>query len=421
MTVLGGPGASATRRSALSDDRQVTGGRPGAPARVLYVECNEDGTVGGSHQVLYDFVRRLDRERFEPVVLFYQANPFRDRFEDVGVEVHLYEEIRGVERRRREAGQFPAKHLDFLIAVGRRLRTIREHDVDLVHLNNSPTVGFDDWLPACRILGIPCVANAMGLVSDEYGAVQRRLMRGFDRILASSADVARSLATLGLESTVQVVPLAVDIEAFRRRADGASGDVREDLGISGETLLAIMVGHIRPWKGQHLALDAVAALPDRLRRRMTLLLVGDVSDRDDGYGEWVIRRARDEDLRGSVRYLGRREDVPRLLDAADLAIHASSEPEPFGLVVVEAMSLGKPIIAADHGGPSEIVTEGTGRLVDPTDTEAFAQTLRDLLENPEERRRLGAAARRRAEVFDIRRYVSTMENLYERILDARAG
>jgi glycosyltransferase involved in cell wall biosynthesis len=114
--------------------------------------------------------------------------------------------------------------------------------------------------------------------------------------------------------------------------------------------------------------------------------------------------------------------VAACLDAMDVAIHASTNPEPFGRVLIEAMALGRPLIAPREGGPLEIVVDGeTGILVAPRDPNALAAAVDRLIGDPALRARMGAAARARvAAVFDIRRHVTTMEAIFDEMLAGRS-
>jgi glycosyltransferase involved in cell wall biosynthesis len=102
--------------------------------------------------------------------------------------------------------------------------------------------------------------------------------------------------------------------------------------------------------------------------------------------------------------------------AADAVLHASIRPEPFGLVVVEAMALGRAVVASRLGGPSEIVSEGTGLLFDPSRPEELSFLLAQLHEQPALRARLGAAGRERARTFDVSRTVEGVERCYSELL-----
>jgi len=120
-----------------------------------------------------------------------------------------------------------------------------------------------------------------------------------------------------------------------------------------------------------------------------------------------------------VRFLGERADVPDLMNAADIVLHASTVPEPFGLVIVEAMALGKPVIAASAGGPTEILTPRLGLMFDTDRPEELAQHLTQLADDPGFRELLGARARERAREFSVTPMVRATEDLYAELLGER--
>jgi glycosyltransferase involved in cell wall biosynthesis len=115
---------------------------------------------------------------------------------------------------------------------------------------------------------------------------------------------------------------------------------------------------------------------------------------------------------------GERSDVAACLDAMDVAIHASIKPEPFGRVMIEAMALGRPVIAPREAGPLAIVVDGeTGLLVTPRDANALGAAIATLVGDPVRRRAMGAAARERVDrVFDIRHHVRAIEDLCDDVL-----
>src|SRR5689334_6175241 len=162
--------------------------RIGAPRRVLLIEPNDDLTVGGSYQVLYDLSRQFDRQRYEPVALFNRDNVFVGRLQAAGVEVHVLDEPWTRERRALTSGHRVRQAAMFVEAVGRRVRFLRRHRIALVHVNGTPQTGHDDWLPAARMLRIPAIATCAGnLQFDVRSRIERRLMRSFDRVLPVSA------------------------------------------------------------------------------------------------------------------------------------------------------------------------------------------------------------------------------------------
>jgi len=175
----------------------------GSSKRILFVEANEDGTVGGSHQVLLDMVTHFDRKAVDPVVMFYEDNRFAELTEGAGVETIRWDSVRAAERKVQTEGGAVAKLWGILRAIRARYRFIREHRIDLVHMNNSPRTGRDDWLPAARLAGIPIVASARGDANPLPGegmrvSVHKALMRGFDRVLAVSEYIATAWRAQGL-------------------------------------------------------------------------------------------------------------------------------------------------------------------------------------------------------------------------------
>src|SRR5690606_12995945 len=119
-----------------------------------------------------------------------------------------------------------------------------------------------------------------------------------------------------------------------------------------------------------------------------------------------------------VQLLGHREDIPDLFNAADIAIHASTQAEPFGLVIVEAMALGAVVIASKEGGAGEIVDSATGVTFDPSSPAALAARLRTLLQQPEKLEELSRRGRERAGDFSIEAFASNVQRVYAEVLGA---
>jgi glycosyltransferase involved in cell wall biosynthesis/O-antigen/teichoic acid export membrane protein len=387
--------------------------------RVLYVEANEDGTTGGSHRALHDLLTHLDRSRFAPVVLFYERNRYVDALR--GEEVHLWDAARATERTIPQTGHLAQRLRAFAPAVARRVAFLVRERIALVHLNNSPGLGFDDWLPAARIAGVPCVAHVRGEFWVASHAIGRRMQRRFTRLVAVSDYMAdfcrRQKVAPGRIVTIHDGIDAERLEASLRRTPAA---VRAELGVGEGQLLLVMVGHLRQWKGQHLLIDALRRLGEPARGRFVGAFVGGEPAGEESYVAGLHETVERHGLALAVRFLGARNDAGDLVRAADVVVHASTSPEPFGLVVLEAMQLGRPVVAAGLGGPVEIVASDTGMLFDPLNPAALAACIERLAGDTALRAQLGAGGRERARHFAVSQTAALVQDLYEEVLGGRS-
>lgn len=163
-------------------------------------------------------------------------------------------------------------------------------------------------------------------------------------------------------------------------------------------LRLLLIGRFNSWKGQDLLLDALSLLPREQRDRLSVRLVGSVFEGADYFLERIHSKIAEHGLGDCVEVHG----FDPLPDAhytwADVVIVPSIKPEPFGLVAIEAMSSGRAVIAADHGGLAEIVVNGeTGLRVPPGDPGALAGAITTYLEDHQLTKAHGSAARLRYE------------------------
>ncbi|MCH2185434.1 glycosyltransferase family 4 protein [Myxococcota bacterium] len=390
--------------------------------KILYCESCSDGTTGGSHQALFDSIRLQDTQEFEAVVVFYEENRFVQPLRDLGVDVQIWAKIHAEERGNASAPSFARKGWGMLGGILRRRRFLRSRGIDLVHLNNSPHYGYDDWLPAARSLSIPCIVNVMGGPYEQpAGRIKRYWARQFDRYLCISRHVYQEIESAGFpKDRLAEVQLGIDLEDFRKRVRRSASAVRSDLEIRENQTLVAMVGNLQPWKGHSVVVSALEKLQPEDRNRLCVLFIGAIRDEDQEHVSTIRERIRKAGLQSSIRFLGARADVPDLLNAADLQLHASTFPEPFGLVLIEGLCLGTPLIAASLGGPQEILTPETGTLFDPSKPEELTKILSEHLRFPEKRRAMASLGPERARHFEARSMAEEHAAIYRSLLNPEA-
>ncbi len=290
---------------------------------------------------------------------------------------------------------------------------------DIVHVND-----LYDFLPAAaaRLRGVPLVWHIRMIPTQR---VQRA---AFARMVATLATVSISVSR-AVRDTLFATPPAGhralvihDLGNARLIADDRNPKIcaARPQGLPQSGRLVLMVGRIEPWKGQDIFIEAIRLLPETLRHSACFALVGGGVEAKEAY---LARIRREADHAGIVS-LGTRDDVPALLRAADISVHASVLPDPFPGVVIESMLAGAATIAARAGGTIEMIDDTvSGRLTPPGDAAALAAALSDMLTNATSpRARFGPAARARAlALVDAQAIDSALENTYGDLLAARTS
>jgi glycosyltransferase involved in cell wall biosynthesis len=171
---------------------------------------------------------------------------------------------------------------------------------------------------------------------------------------------------------------------------------RQELGVADDEVLFGSFGRLQRWKGQDVFVAAAAEVARARPRARFVVVGGSVFGLEPDYFEGLKRQADALGLGDRLRFTGFRTDVARLMAACDAVCHTSRVPEPFGLVIIEAMSLGRPVVATIGGGPSEIIAEpGDGLLVPAEDPAALARAMLLIVDEPNRRRELATRGRAR--------------------------
>ncbi len=369
---------------------------------------------GGAERLLVDAARVIDRSRFDLRVytLFAARRHYAQALADLGVpEVCLdltssFDLARAIQRLRRRLVSTPADiihtHLFAANVVGRLtarlqgipvLSTIHDADYEPVVRQGNP--GLTPW------------KQSLLQQVDRWTAVLSRahLVAVSDYVAVA---VRRRLKVQG--SRLDVIPNAVDTEVFRPSDPARRAAARQRLGLGAETQVVTSIGRMTPQKGQDVLLRAFALVRSRLPEAR-LLLVGDGIQRDTYQAV-----AQELGLGSSVSFLGVRPDIPEILGATDVFALPSLH-EGFGLVVIEALASGIPVVGTRTGPIPQILRDGdTGLLCEPGDASGLADALLSLLNDPE--RRCGMARRGREDAvarFSLPEMVRRLETLYERL------
>jgi glycosyltransferase involved in cell wall biosynthesis len=320
---------------------------------------------GGSDQALLRMLRSLPRPEFECHVVVPADPLLRPELEAADVQIHVVP-MRRISRSHR-LGDWVGYALAWPVTVVRLAHLLRRLDVDVVHTNS-----FHSWYgwAAALLARRPHVWHGREIVVQSRAAltVERFLIpRCSARVLSMSHAIADQLDGVDVV-VVHETPDPAEFGPVR------AGRFRARVAIDDDALLVGAAGRIDSWKGVDVLLDAFGRV--RASRSDVQLVVagGSVRGKEDLFAA-LAATAR---ATPGVHWLGSRDDIPDLLADLDLFVLASTEPEPYGLVLVEALMSGAPVVATDAGGPREIVAEatpGSGRLVPVHDAGAMAAAI----------------------------------------------
>lgn len=193
---------------------------------------------------------------------------------------------------------------------------------------------------------------------------------------------------------VMFYPLAL-AEAPAAEKEQWRAALRDQQGVDADTTVILQVSRMEPWKGHVLHLQALSRLKTA-EKWVCWITGGPQKAKEEQYFGELRQLASQLGIADRVRFLGQRSDVPKLLAAADVFCQPNQGPEPFGIVFIEALWAGRPVVSTAMGGAQEIVDQTCGLLAQPADPDSLAQALRRLIESRELRQRLGTAGPSRA-------------------------
>jgi glycosyltransferase involved in cell wall biosynthesis len=269
------------------------------------------------------------------------------------------------------------------------VRLIAQLGIDLVDAR-SRAPAWSAWAAAratgCRF--VTTFHNAYGAraaFKRRYNAV---MARG-ERVIAISqfvGDHAASVYSIGRDR-LRIIPRGVDLASFDPRKVGGQRIIAltRQWRVPDDARVVMLPGRLTRWKG---GLDLISAIGALGRRDLCCVLVG--SEQRRGFRRELETAIEGRGLGGLVRIAGECRDMPAAYMLADVVVSASTDPEGFGRVVIEAQAMGRPVVATGHGGARETIVPGvTGWLVPPRDPDALAAAIGEVLSlGPQERERL---------------------------------
>ena len=381
--------------------------------KILYIQSSSD--LYGAARCLLELLKQLPPE-YEPIVVLPSEGPLAGCMRDLSIRVVIMP-LGVIRRQHVHPIRIFAFITQFFISIVGLVRLITREKVELVQCNTSLILPGSIAAFLCRR---PCITHVRELL-PEKGILTWLYLSIISatscRIFCVSNAVREQLRPRSMAKAV-VVHDGIDILAFVAQAPSGNNVAAKDAD-SKDGFVVGMIGRISFGKGQDIFIKASKLVSERWNTRF--LIIGDIWKGNKRYEilEKDLHALVDKlGIEERVEFTGFRDDTAALLSTMDVFVCPSVVPEGLGIVLLEAMAMGKPVVATNQGGPKDVVIDSvTGLLVPPSDWKSLAEAISLLLGDRRLRERYGEEGRKRvAELFSIEAHARKIVSVYREIL-----
>jgi glycosyltransferase involved in cell wall biosynthesis len=374
---------------------------------ILFI--HQSAELYGSDKTLLYLVVNLDKSNFFPIVILPNDGPLKIELEKKNIKVIIAPVLKLYRK------MFtPSNLLKFIKDCFRGTKTIKaikkEYKIDFIYSNTlAVLLGFF----YCFFHKTKHIWHVHEII--ESPTVFTKAFRFFLNNSTNTVLIHNSIATSNFwncKGNNQVIWNG--IATFPELENNEKETIRKTILNSSNEIIFALVGRISRWKGQMLLLETFNELIKK-HQNIKLVYIGSAPPNQEQFLDSLKEKIAEYDLTDNVEIIPFQENINQFWQSIDVAVVPSTEPEPFGMVAIEAMMAKKPVIAANHGGLTEIlVNNETGFLVEPNNKNDLQEALEKLINNPELRKIFGENGFQRAiENFSIENYVRKIEDILE--------
>ena len=380
-------------------------------SNILYLDSGSG--IGGGQRSLLLLLNLLDKDRFTPFVGCLGDSPFAAEVEKTKANV-VPLSLPAAHNKTDKVRRFTLRDLleDFrqLGVILQLHRMVKRYAIDLIHANS---------LSVALLAGIVARLNRIPILmhkryATSYGILDRICERLLHRVILVSEATRWNFASAAKQTLIYN---GVDLDAFQASSEEVA-DLRAELlsDASDASILTGVVTRITPEKGIDFLVRAIAELKEKGDIKL-LIVGGPYFQKDVDYMNALKQEVADLGVEDSVIFTGFLSDTRIVTSLLDIVLVPSVIPEACPRTIIEAMAVGKPVIATPLGGSKELVTPETGILVPPEDASAIADAIAVLATDGERLKAMGKAARNRAEqLFSSKKNTALTEAVYMELL-----
>lgn len=386
--------------------------------RIKIAILDQSPDLGGAEVSTLTFLERMDRSRFDATVILPFEGPFSRALEKIGVPVRIIRLPMGLVRLKRGKPfrAFLFLCLSFFVIQIFLLKLclyLRRNRFQLVVTNTIKAHLYGSL--AARLCSIPLLWRFHDILSTpDFSSFLVQWVVFFGKIfpgkiLAVSRTTGDSLIEKGIDrKKIEILFNGIDEKRFE--INTRFKDIREEYQLENGAKLVGCIGRIIPQKGQKIFLSAIPGVI-RERPETFFLLIGEVFLGEETYQKELLELIERNGIEKRVLMTGFRSDIEDVIRSLDIVVLPSIAPEAFGLALLEAMALKKPVIASDIGGIKEIIEDGVhGFLVEPDRPGLLAERILYLLKHPDTADRMAERAKERVrQRFSLAQFITGME------------
>ncbi len=365
---------------------------------ILFLHSSSE--LYGSDRSLLNLLKNIDRNEFNISVILPCKGSLVNEIKKIDNIDIIIKEIAVLRRKNLSIKGIFSYILDFCKSVKFLTTIIKKNNIDIVYTNTS--VVFPGGITA-KFLGKKSIWHVREIINNNF---ERKIVSLIVNLF-SDIIIANSKAT-GDAITDNKQKIRIVYNAVESTPEEL---IRNRYNIENEIVIG-MAGRINRWKGQKLFVDNAERVLQKVDN-VKFAIAGDVYTGEDYILEDLKNYIQEKNITNKIEFLGQVEDMNEFYNNIDIFILPSIQPEPFGLVVIEAMDREIPVIATNHGGPTEIIeNEKDGYLVDYHDCTEMSNITLELINNKCLRKQIGKKAKdKKDKMFNMDRYVEQISNI----------
>ncbi|MBI5328270.1 MAG: glycosyltransferase family 4 protein [Deltaproteobacteria bacterium] len=383
---------------------------------------------GGGTNSLLELLKRIDKTRYHFTALFYNnykkgdESDIKSEIENLGIDFLLLEQkkqpaiakiLKELFRTLIFFSRQLKKYMVFIIDYQFRIKnsakkiahTLKDLKIDLLYMNNQPSSNLEGII-ASKITGIPALQHSR--IETKLNPFEvKAASLWLKKMICVSEGVKNTFVRQGIGAKkCVVVHNGID---SKTKPSMPPHEIRKKWEISEDDILIGTAGSLIKRKRLNDLIEAISIAANKTDHTIKCIIIGEGPEREN-----LVDLVKRGNLHDKVIFTGFQLDAVSYINAMDIFV-LTSEKEGLPRVILESMLMGKPVVASNVTGPSELVVDGeTGFLVPVRDTKAFADCILKLIENHELRKQMGEKAGRRViENFSIEKYVAGVENVFE--------